>query len=315
MKIYIIYRGPFGEQMINNIAMKGFGNDIVNLYELKLEAIEEEHASEVNIWTKIWEEPEKYIPKDLPITTCDLLLVLGIPSKLGDLIPPIAKKLRTKAVLYPIDDRKMAPEAKKTVQDDLEAMGIYVEFPEPFCTLDKSNNELINEFAKKFGRPKFEINLDRESKIIKKVRVIRDSPGGTAASVGKKLVNFSYKDREAFLKKIYDEHCNEGDDNCCKAEMDPLCPLMQESADLLKDAIFKACGFTTTKEAILNRIDELGEIEIKKLEEIIVDGSGNWKNLEKACDSSLTFQLYIDELINEGKIVKINNKLKLSRVF
>ncbi|MCW3975735.1 MAG: DUF166 family protein [Candidatus Bathyarchaeota archaeon] len=314
MKIYIIYRGPFGEQMINNIALKGFGDNIINLYELKPETIEDEHNNQENIWEKIWEEPEKYIPKDLPIEKCDLLLVLGIHSKLGDLIPPIAERLGVKAVLYPIDDRKMAPEAKKTVQDDLEKRGIYVEFPEPFCTLNQSDNELINEFAKKFGRPKFEIKLDKDKKIIKDVKVIRDSPGGTANSVGKKLINFPYGNRESLIKKIYDEHSNEGEGNCCKAEMDPLCPLMQEAADLLKDAIFEACGFITTKKAILKIISDTKEIKIKKLEEIIVNGPGNWNNSAKACDSTKALNLYIKELTEEGKIIKINDRLKLGKI-
>ncbi|MCW4033481.1 MAG: hypothetical protein NWF08_08860, partial [Candidatus Bathyarchaeota archaeon] len=77
MRIYVIYCGPFGEQMINNIASTGFADKIVNAYELKPETIKEEHASESNIWSKLWEEPEKYLPKDLPIIECDLLLVLG----------------------------------------------------------------------------------------------------------------------------------------------------------------------------------------------------------------------------------------------
>ena len=312
MKIYAIYCGPFGEQMINNIAMKGFGKEVVNVYELKPETIEEEHDSLENIWTKVWEEPEKYLPKGFPIVTCDLLLVLGIHSKLGDLIPPLAEKLGAKAVLYPIDDRKMAPEAKKTVQDDLEARGIYVEFPEPFCTLNTSKNKFIDEFAEKFGRPKFEIKLDENRKIIKKVKIVRDSPGGTATRVGRKLVNLSYKNREVLLKKIYEEHQNEDAENPCLAEMDPICPLMQEAADLFKDAIFQACKFVTTKKAILKKIVEFGEIDIKKLETSIVDGAGNWANPEKACDSNRTFYLYIDELIKEEKIIKTNNELKLA---
>ncbi len=311
MKIYIIYRGPFGEQMVNNIAMKGFGKEIVNAYELKPETIEEEHALLENIWTKFWEEPEKYIPKDLPIVECDLLLILGIHSKLGDLIPPLAEKLGAKAVLYPIDDRKMAPEAKKTVQDDLEARGIHVEFPEPFCSLDKSKNEYINDFAEKFGRPKFEIELDENKKIIKKVKVIRDSPGGTAARVGQELLNTSYENKETLLKKIYEEHQNEDAENPCLAEMDPICPLMQEAADLFKDAIFEACKFTTTKVAIMEKINEVGKIDVKKLEKVIVNSAGNWANPEKACDASRTFYLYIDELIKEEKIIKTNNKLRL----
>ena len=39
------------------------------------------------------------------------------------------------------------------------------------------------------------------------------------------------------LKKIYEEHHNEEAEHYCMAEMDPICPLMQEAGDLLKDAI------------------------------------------------------------------------------
>ncbi|MBA7504086.1 hypothetical protein ES706_02711 [subsurface metagenome] len=313
VKIYVIYRGPYGEQIINNLAKKGFANKIVNVYELKPETIEEEYPSETNLWAKVWENPDKYVPKSLPLEKCDLLLVLGLHPKLGDLVPPIAKKLDAKAVLYPICDRDMDPEAKKTVQDELEAKGIHVEFPEPFCTLEKSENEFINEFAKNFGRPKFGIKLDENKKTMKEVKVIRDSPGGTATCTSQKLVNFSYEDKEALMKKIYDEHHNEGAENYCLAEMDPLYPLMQEASDLLKDAICEACGFTTTKEAILKKIGEFSEIGIKELKEIIVGKPGDWKTQEKSCEADRTFYLYIDELIGEGKIIRTSdNKLKLT---
>jgi hypothetical protein len=96
--------------------------------------------------------------------------------------------------------------------------------------------------------------------------------------------------------------------------MDPLCPLMQEAADLLKDAIFEACGFTTTKGAMMKVISDSKEIEIEKLEEIIVNGPGNWNNSAKACDSTKALNLYIKELIEEGKIVKIDGRLKLIKI-
>jgi hypothetical protein len=300
--------------MINNIAEKGFAEKIVNVYELKPETIEEEHTSDTEIWSKLWEEPKKYVPKNLPVAECDLLLVLGVHSKLGDLIPFIAEKLNAKAVLYPIDDRKMAPEAKKTIQDDLESRKIYVEFPEPFCTLDRSDNEFINEFAKKFGRPKFDIELDEDEKVIKEVKVIRDTPGGTATMVGKKLIDFHYDDRNTLIKKIYEEHQNEDSENSCLAEMDPICPLMQEAGDLLKDAIFEACNFPTTTDVIFRKVAENKSINIKELEEIIVNGAGNWENPEKACDANRTFNLYLEELIANGKIIRRNDELKIAGV-
>ncbi len=312
MKIYIIYSGPFGEQMINNLAKGGLADQIVNIYELKPETIEEEHPSEPDLWSKLWENPEEYIPKNLPIIESDLLIVLGIHSKLGDLIPPIAERLKVKAVLYPIDDRKMIPEAKKSIQDTLEEKGIHIEFPEPFCVLEKSSNELINEFAKHFGKPKFEGKLDEGKKVIKELKVIRDTPCGTASRISRVLKNFPYDDREALIRKIYDEHHNEEAENYCLAEMDPIHPLMQEAGDLLKDAVFEALGFLTTKDAIVQKVKELGEADPEELKKIIVDEPGNWKNPEKVCDADRTFNLYLEELIAEGKIVRTESgKLRL----
>ena len=99
-------------------------------------------------------------------------------------------------------------------------------------------NKYINEFTEKFGRPRFKIQLGRDQKIIKKVEVIRDTPTGTASAVGKKITNFPFKNRETLIKKIYEEHHNEDAENYCMAEMDPLCPLMQEAGDFLKDGGF-----------------------------------------------------------------------------
>jgi len=258
----------------------------------------------------IWEDPKKYIPQNFPVVECDLLLVLGIHSQLGDLLPPIAEILGVKAVLYPIDDRDMSPEAKKTIQDELNTKKIDVEFPEPFCILDKSKNEFINEFAQSFGRPKLEAKLDDKNQTIQNLVVIRDSPGGTAASVAKKLIGLSCKNKEILLRKIYVEHQNDENENCCMAEMDPLCPLMQEAADLFKDAIFQACKLPTTKEIIINKIKESKGMKTKELEDILVDGSGNWTNSDKACDSARTLHLYLDELKKEGRIIESGNLLK-----
>jgi hypothetical protein len=61
--------------MINNIAKKGFGDQIINIYELKPEIIINEHPLEKDIWSKIWENPGEFVPKNLPILECDLLLL------------------------------------------------------------------------------------------------------------------------------------------------------------------------------------------------------------------------------------------------
>ncbi len=303
VRLYILYRGPFGEQIINNLALKSNEDKIVGVYELEPETIEAAHSSEPNLWSTLWEDPGKYVPENLPIIECDLLLVLGIHSKLGDLIPSIAKQLNAHSVLYPICDRDMAPEAKKAINDELFSMRIHVEFPEPFCILDRSDDPYISKFVEKFGRPKFNIKIDTKKRIIKEVITVRDTPEGSAHIVGQKLLNFSYTDKEKLLRKIYEEHHNENAESYCMAEMDPKCPLMQEAGDLLKDAIFQGCGFETTKDIILKKINELREVTRKRLEEDIVNGAGDWSNPEKACDADKTISLYVDELLEEGKII------------
>ena len=158
----------------------------------------------------------------------------------------------------------------------------------------------------------FKKMADNLKGVLKEIKVIRDTPCGSASCVSKKLVNYPYIDREALTRKIYDEHHNEGNENYCLAEMDPNYPLMQEAGDLLKDAIFEACGFPTTKTVILDRIREAGEIEVKKLEEMVVGKAGDWKNPNKACDADRTFYLYLDELVKEGKIVRVDDRLRLA---
>ncbi|MEM4311536.1 MAG: DUF166 family protein [Nitrososphaerales archaeon] len=311
MRIYIIYSGPYGEQIINNIAMKGLGDSIVNVYELSPEKLEEEYREEDNLWNKIWENPREYLPKSMPIIECDLLIILGIHGKLGDLVPYIAEELKAKAVLYVISDRNMIPEARKTIQEELQSRDIYIEFLEPFCSLISGKNEFVNEFAKLFGRPKFEIKLDREKGIIKDIKVIRDTPCGTASCVANKLIGLSYLNQLSFIKKIYDEHHNEGAENYCLAEMDPLYPLMQEATDLMKDEIFSACNFLTIKQAILSKVKEKGEISFEELKEALVGKAGDWSDPEKVCDADRTLNLYLDELLAEKKLLKKDGSFKL----
>jgi len=53
LKIYVIYRGPFGEQIINNLARRGFADNITNVYELTPDIIKKEHELEKDILSKI----------------------------------------------------------------------------------------------------------------------------------------------------------------------------------------------------------------------------------------------------------------------
>ncbi len=304
MKVYAVYRGPFGEQFVNNLAAKGL--EITAAYELTLEKIEGGDLS------KLWENPADHVPKDLPPAECDLLLVLGIPPKLGDLVPTIAERLGAKAVIYPIGDHEHAPEARKTIEDDLRAKGIGAEFPEPFCSLAGSENPIVAEFVQRFGRPEFEIRLNQDKSAIKGFKVVRDTPCGSAGCALERLAGHSISDRAALARKIHEEHQNDGNPNYCLAGMDPNHPYMQRAGDLLKDAVFGASGLETAKDAILRRLAELGEAPADELRRDMVGSTGDWGNPKKHCEAPATVDLYIEELIAAGKVRSADGKLRLA---
>lgn len=302
-KIGIVYRGPFGQQIVNNLAEKGLAGNIVYLYELTLKKIEQEHPSETGILSKIWEYPERYVPKSMPSGSCDLLLVLGIHPKLGDLVPKIAERLKAKAVLYPIDDQEHVPEAMKTIKDDLETKGIHCVFPEPFCLIEEEEgeNDLVNYFAKHFGKPRFSIRLDTGKKAIKEIKVVRDTPCGSASCVAEKLLSTSYEDEESFAKKIFDEHNNEGNKNYCLASMDPIKPLMQEAGDILRESIYEACGFTSLEDVVMEEVRKSRDITINELKEVAI-------KQKKRCEAERTVERCVNRLVEQGRIVKIGKE-------
>ncbi len=296
-RIYIIYSGPFGEQMINNFAKAGFGDRIVCLYEFEPETIEEEYPSDPEVLRKIWDEPDKYVPKNLPVVKCDLLIVLGIHPLLGDIIPSMAQILNAKAVLYPLDDRERIPEGLKTIQDDLDKGGIYNEFPRPFCVIEQSENGLIDYVCKNLGRPQFNIELDEKRGVIKEIEVVRDTPCGSAHSVAEKLSYFPYNNKAALKEKIMTEHSNEGNENYCLASMDPIEPLMQEAGDILVEAIYEACGFPTVEDFLLEEVEKRGEISIEEMKNLFV-------NEMKLCDAPRTVERTIEKLFDSDRIQK-----------
>ncbi|RZN35117.1 MAG: hypothetical protein EFT35_08775 [Methanophagales archaeon ANME-1-THS] len=221
-RIYILYHGSFGELVINHLTKVGYADRIVGIYDLKLASVS-------------LDEPERDLPMDLPRCACDLLLVLGILPKAGDLVPVIAEKLGARAVLWPIEDPNLIPEGRYSIKAELAKKHIHIDFPEPLCSLETSENEAVKSFAECFGKPKLELSLDTKNKVIEKVRVIRDTPCGSASKVATKLVGLSYKDMKSLEEQIGQMHDNE-----CVAFMGPERPIMQKAGRLLAEALKEA---------------------------------------------------------------------------
>jgi hypothetical protein len=221
-RIYILYHGSFGELVTGHLANSGFADRIVGLYDLKVTSVS-------------LDEPENDLPEDLPLCECDLLLVLGILPKAGDLIPIIAERTGAKAVLWPIEDPNLVPEGKYSIETELAKKNIHIEFPEPLCSTETSENTEIKSFVDAFGKPEFELRVNAKKKVIEEVKVIRDTPCGSASKVAAKLVGMSYENMKSFAEQVMQMHDNE-----CVAYMGPERPVMQQAGRLLADAVKEA---------------------------------------------------------------------------
>lgn len=301
MRIFFLYSGPFGEQIINTVSLHGLGNQVIGAYELRPEYVLTQCGDKGGT-DSFFENPGQYVPADFPDTTADLLIVLGVHGKLSDLVPCIAARLGVLSVLYPIDDRDTIPEARKTISDELAGMGVHVEFPEPFCSLSRSDDPLVGEFLKFFGRPHLHVSMDTGSGRIDRVDVLRDTPCGSASCIAGKLVGADTGDLDSLTRFCYDEQHNDTADNYCLAEMDPRYPLMQEAGDLLKDALFEGCGIPSTKHTILSLLQKSGETDVEGLATQVVGlPSGR---VTSGCITRRAFDLYLDELEEEHRIIR-----------
>ncbi len=300
MRIFFLYSGPFGEQIINTVSLGGLGDQVRGAYDLRPEQVLVP-GGDTQGPESLFENPERYIPADFPDTEADLLIVLGVHGRLSDLIPSIARRLGVRSVLYPIDDQDTIPEAKKTICDELAEMGVHVEFPEPFCSISRSGDPFVGEFLKYFGRPLFRVSIEPGSGRINHVEVLRDTPCGSASCIARKLAGADTNDLDSLSKSCYDEQHNDEADNYCLAEMDPRYPLMQEAGDLLKDALFEGCGFPATKDTIVSVLQRSGETGVEDLAAQVVglpSGRGS-----SGCITRMAFDLYLNELGGEHRIV------------
>jgi hypothetical protein len=91
-------------------------------------------------------------------------------------------------VIAPADNRVWLPAGlARQIQQKLEKKGVDMVYPVPFCMLSEksSENTYIREFARYFGRP--EVNVELNDEYILKLVVKRDAPCGSTGYVAEHL--------------------------------------------------------------------------------------------------------------------------------
>ena len=193
--------------------------------------------------------PEDYLPDSFP--PADLILSLAELPGVAEMIPDIAQMTGAKAVVAPIDSQAWLPFGlARQLRGWLDQIDVNCVTPMPFCSLTETHynalrlkesydDPLIAEFARHFGRPAFDVQVDKESKEIVQVDVVRDACCGCAHFAAEKLPGTLIADS---LEQVGLHHHHYP----CQASMgiDPLYgdTLMHISGNIMKDALKEALG-------------------------------------------------------------------------
>jgi hypothetical protein len=165
ISINILVQGTYGFRIAENLEKNSPSNWKITMYQFPKNM------------PKIIENPESFFPKN--IVDCDIILSLGEDPALATLLPALVKLTKAKAVIGPVDNPSWLPKGVITqISKELKERNVQYAFPMPFCSLDSDTGlSLIDEFAKRFGRPELQIELKDDK--IKKIRILRESPCGS----------------------------------------------------------------------------------------------------------------------------------------
>jgi hypothetical protein len=181
MRILVAIQGHYGQRIADNVRRYGPADWKVHTFSFPAEL------------PAIIDDASEFLPKELP--AADLLISLGEHPGVAQMIPDMVKKSDAKAVIAPADNRAwLPPGLTKQIQQKLKSMGVDMVYPVPFCSLAEkdSQNQYIREFAKYFGKPEVDIELDKDR--IKRVSVIRGAPCGCSPYVADGLVGIWERD-------------------------------------------------------------------------------------------------------------------------
>ncbi len=181
MRILIAIQGHYGQRIADNIRNCGPAGWKVYSFTFPQDL------------PAIVDDAGEFLPKELP--AADLLISLGEHPAVAQMIPDMVKKSEAKAVIAPADNRIwLPPGLAKQIKRKMDSMGVDMVYPVPFCTLSEkdSRNPFILEFAKYFGKPELDIELDADK--LKRVAVVRGTPCGCTPYVAGGLIGIWERD-------------------------------------------------------------------------------------------------------------------------
>jgi hypothetical protein len=258
MRLLVVTQGEYGVRMLDNIRQNAPSTWTV----------EEWRAPAV--LPAVMDYPEDFLPDAL--SPADLILSLGENPGVAELVPEIVKLTSAQAVIAPMDRLEWMPRGlARQLAGWLGKLNVEAVFPKPLCSLTETHydvgryrkeyhNKLIAEFARYFGRPRFVIQIDPETKTIVRAEAERDAVCGCARYVAGGLVGV-HMDEAEFQSGMLHHHYP------CLAAMgiddDFADTLMHVSGNITRDEVKEQIRPYLTVQVFTpqGRVDELGTSE------------------------------------------------------
>ncbi len=255
LTLVFIYSGEYAERVIRNLIndpsfCKSCGlycdsckYDVYSHVRSIRAAIELPNQSKLPAFI---DNPEKYMPKNLPKT--DLCIASGLHKDLLLELPQYMQKFGIKGLIVPIEDFTEVPSGlRKQMEESCQELNLENAFPKPFCSLEPAEDKpMISRFVTelKVGRPLLEIStVNRgECEVIDSAIVRQSAPCGSTWYVARKLVGV-----ETRREILYDAVAKAHHSYPCTATMavDPEAkePILHIGGYMIREEVEKALKF------------------------------------------------------------------------
>jgi len=194
MHILTIITGEYGQRHVDNVRAHAPADWEIEVWRAPA------------FYPPVIDYPEEFLPKSLP--SADLILSFGEHKGVAELLPEIVRRTGARAVIAPVDREEWLPRGlARQLRGWLEEMDVACVTPKPLCTLTETyynvkrhrieyDDPLIATFARHFGRPRFRIAVDPETRDIAEIEVARDAVCGCARYVAQELLGVPVNDTE-----------------------------------------------------------------------------------------------------------------------
>jgi hypothetical protein len=195
MKILAIITGDYGVRHVQNITDRGPVNWQITTWKTP------------PVFPPFIDDPEDFLPDEFG--PADLVLSFAEHKGAAELLPEIAKRTGAKAVLVGVDDESWLPRGlDRQLHEWLSAMNVSCATPKPLCSLTENtygvtrhekaehHSPEIAEFARYFGKPELELEIDTRQGTITAAKVKRDAVCGCAHFVAEGLIGLSVNEAE-----------------------------------------------------------------------------------------------------------------------